>query len=395
MTTTDPRPLIAHVVYRFDVGGLENGVVNLINRLPAGRYRHAVIALTEVTDFRRRVTRDDVRFVALEKPPGQGILQLPKLRQVFLEMRPAIVHTRNIGALEAALPAQIAGVPARVHGEHGWDSADPDGSNWKYRLTRRAYRPCVHHWVALSSQLESYLREAIGVPADRLTRICNGVDTERFTPAHGHREPIPGSPFGDPSLWLVGTVGRLQTIKDQVTLVRGVARAVEMSSEARAHLRLVIAGDGPQRAEVEAAIAEGGLRRHVWMAGERHDIPAILRGLDAFVLPSRAEGISNTILEAMACGLPVVATRVGGNPDLIEDGLTGRLVPSEDPMALADALLAFFAEPATARNFGRLARRECERRFSLERMVADYASIYDRMLAAQGARPVAIASSER
>jgi sugar transferase (PEP-CTERM/EpsH1 system associated) len=395
MSSKDPRPLIAHVVYRFDVGGLENGVVNLINRLPADRYRHAVIALTQITDFRDRIKRDDVQFVALEKPPGQGIWQLPHLRRVFSEMRPAIVHTRNIGALEASLPALIAGVPARLHGEHGWDSADPDGSNWKYRLTRRAYRLTVQRWIALSSHIERYLRDAVGVPAARLTRICNGVDTDRFRPAQGSHGAIPGSPFNDPALWLVGTVGRLQTVKDQVNLVHAVAHAVAVSSEARARLRLVIAGDGPQRAEVEAAIIDTGLRNHAWLAGARDDVPTILRGLDAFVLPSRAEGISNTILESMACGLPIVATRVGGNPDLIDDGATGRLVPPANPKALGGALLALFADPIAARGLGRAARAECERRFSLDRMVADYAAVYDQLLANCSARPLAVAASGR
>ena len=127
MQRLDPRPLIAHVVYRFDIGGLENGVVNLINRLPEDRYRHAVVALTEVTDFRRRIVRDDVEFIALAKPPGQGIREWPALHRLFRQLRPSIVHTRNIAALEASLPALMAGVPVRIHGEHGWDSADPDG----------------------------------------------------------------------------------------------------------------------------------------------------------------------------------------------------------------------------------------------------------------------------
>lgn len=395
MNRTDSRPLIAHVVYRFDVGGLENGVVNLVNRLPASRYRHAVVALTQVADFRRRVTRDDVQFIALEKPPGQGIWQWPRLKRLFEEMRPAIVHTRNIAALEAAVPAMIAGVPVRLHGEHGWDSADPDGSNWKYRLTRRAYRASVQHWIALSSHIEAYLREAVGVPADRLTRICNGVDTERFRPAPLSREPIEGSPFNDPALWLVGTVGRLQAVKDQINLVRAIAHAVDRSREARTCMRLLIAGDGPQRGEVEAEIRATGLQQHVWLAGTRNDVPGVLCGLDAFALPSRAEGISNTILESMACGLPIVATHVGGNPDLIEDGVTGRLVPPSDPAALGDAMLALFADPATCRSMGHLARADCERRFSLERMVADYAAVYDQLLAGRRITRLAAASSGR
>ena len=104
MAAADPRPLIAHLVHRFDVGGLETGVANLINRLPADRYRHAVIALTQVTEFRSRIARDDVRFLALEKAPGHGFREWPRLQRLFQELRPALVHTRNIGALEASFP---------------------------------------------------------------------------------------------------------------------------------------------------------------------------------------------------------------------------------------------------------------------------------------------------
>jgi sugar transferase (PEP-CTERM/EpsH1 system associated) len=393
MQSFDPRPLIAHVVYRFDIGGLENGVVNLINRLPADRYRHAVVALTEITEFRRRIERDDVQFVQLHKPPGHGVWQTRRWHAAFRALAPAITHSRNIGALEAQLAAQLAGVPVRIHGEHGWDAVDPDGSNWKHRLTRRAYRPVVQRWIALSSHIEKYLRSAVGVPARGLTRICNGVDTERFRPAVHGRTRISGSPFEDAGLCLVGTVGRLQAVKDQANLVRAMAYAISASAEARARLRLAIVGDGPQRAEVEALIASTGMQPYVWLAGARQDIPAILRGLDIFALPSLAEGISNTILEAMACGVPVVATRVGGNPELIRDGRTGHLVAAADPRALGEALLALLHDSAARRSLGQAARAECEHHFSLDRMVAKYAAVYDQLLAERGVVAPALAAS--
>ena len=377
----DPRPLVAHVLHRFDVGGLENGVVNLINRLPAERFRHAVIALTEITDFKRRIQREDVQFFALDKPPGQGLWIAPRVRRLFREIRPAIVHTRNLGALEMALPAAWAGVPVRIHGEHGWDSNDPDGRSRKFRLVRRLYRPFVHKYIALSRHLQCYLTDAIGVPEDRIAHICNGVDTQRFQPVATQRASITGSPFTSTDLWLVGTVGRLQTIKDQVLLARAFARAVAIAPAARSQLRLVIAGDGPLRAEVQQTLREGGVEDIAWLAGERNDVPDVLRGFDAFVLPSRAEGISNTILEAMATALPIIATDVGGNAELLEEGATGRLIPSQDIDTMAHALLDDFANRDAARERGARARTEVERRFSLNGMVAAYGDLYDELLA--------------
>ena len=382
----DRRPLVSHIVHRFDVGGLENGVVNLINRLPAERFRHAVIALTEIGEFRRRVQREDVQFHALHKPPGQGLRVAPKLVRLLRDIQPALVHTRNLGALEMALPAWWADVPVRVHGEHGWDSHDPDGRSLKYRLVRRAYRPFVHRYVALSRQLQAYLTDAIGVPTSRVEQIYNGVDTQRFCAASDARAPLRGSPFTEANLWLVGTVGRLQDIKDPLLLVRSFARALELAPAARERMRLVFAGDGPLRGEVEQALRASGCAPLSWVAGERHDVPDVMRGVDAFVLPSRAEGISNTILEAMATALPIIATAVGGNGELLDDGVTGRLVAAGDVDALAHAILDDCNDPVRARQRGAAARQMAVRRFSLDAMVAAYGDLYERLLTTAAAR---------
>jgi len=380
LANSDRRPLIAHVVYRFDVGGLENGVVNLINQLPRESYRHAVVALTEVTDFSERIRRDDVAFVALNKRPGHGVRLFPKLFRLFRDLQPAVVHTRNLAALEASIPAWLAGVPVRIHGEHGRDMGDLDGSSRKYQRIRRLYRPFIGHYVALSKDLEQYLGRDVGVESARIAQIYNGVDTVRFSPAPNGRAKIEGCPFTDEDLWLVGTVGRLQQVKDQVTLAEAFVRAIKRDP-AKTQLRLVMIGDGPLRARVEKVLDQAGMRELAWLPGARDDVPEILRGLDCFALPSLAEGISNTILEAMACGLPVVATRVGGNPELIEEGSTGRLVPQANAEALAGALFHYYDDPVLARSHGRAGRKLILQRFSLDRMVSDYLSLYDGLLA--------------
>jgi sugar transferase (PEP-CTERM/EpsH1 system associated) len=381
---SDTRPLIAHVVFRFDVGGLENGVVNLINRMPPDTYRHAIVSLTDITDFRARIVKSDVQFFALNKKPGHGFVLYPRLVRLFRSIRPAIVHTRNLAALEATVPAWFAGVRARVHGEHGRDMGDLDGSNRTYQRVRRVYRPFVSRYVALSQDLERYLHHRIGVDSARIARICNGVDTTRFVPA-GRRASIEGCPFTDPDLWIVGTVGRMQAVKDQVTLAHAFAAAVKTSAVA-GRMRLVMVGDGPLRAEVERILSDAKIRHLVWLPGERSDIPDILRGLDCFVLPSLAEGISNTVLEAMASGLPVVATRVGGNVELVDDDVTGRLVPPADSPAMTRAVLGYFDDRDAARDHGRAGRKNVVQRFSLERMVGDYLSLYDSLLV-QGPAP--------
>ena len=376
---TDPRPLIAHVMYRFDIGGLENGVVNLINHMPGDAFRHVVISLTEITDFRKRIARDDVEFIALAKPAGHVLWIYPQLFRLFRRLRPAIVHSRNLAAMEVVVPALLASVPVRIHSEHGRDVDDLDGSSKKHQWLRRIYAPFVTQFIALSKDLENYLTSRVGVRKDKVVQIYNGVDAERFHPA-ARRAPIPGCPFNDEGLWIVGTVGRMQAVKNQTDLARAFVQALQAAPEARQRLRLVMIGDGPLRNEAQALLEQAGCADLAWLPGERNDVPEILRGLDCFVLPSLAEGISNTILEAMACGLPVIATDVGGNAELIAAGVTGTLVASGDVPSMAAEIVRLSQQKEKAREMGESGRRLVEQKFSMEAMVRQYQSLYDRSL---------------
>ena len=373
----DLRPVVVHVMHRFDIGGMENGIVNLINHMPAESYRHIIMAMTEVTDFRKRIKRDDVEFIALNKKPGHAFHLYPRLFKLFRQLRPAIVHTRNIGALEIAVPAWAAGVKARIHGEHGREVDDLDGTNKKNQWIRRIYRPFVTYYIALSSDLKHYLTDVVGIPAGRVVQIYNGVDAERFRPVVP-RTLIKGCPFGDKEHWLVGTVGRMQAVKNQTSLAKAFIVALQRAPELRQTLRLVMIGDGPLRAESIALLEQAGCAELAWLPGERSDVPDIMRGIDCFVLPSLAEGISNTILEAMASGLPVIATDVGGSGELVERGSTGTLVPAGDVEALADEMVALARQPDKARTKGCAGRSAVEQKFSMTAMVRQYQGLYDR-----------------
>jgi sugar transferase (PEP-CTERM/EpsH1 system associated) len=376
----DPRPLVLHVVYRLDVGGLENGVVNLINHMPGHAYRHAVLALTEVTDFGQRIRQPDVPCFALHKPPGHGIWQYLKLFNVIRQLRPAIVHSRNLAALEVQLPAWAAGVPVRIHSEHGRDANDIDGNNRTNQWVRRAYKPFVHHYLALSRDLAAYLMQKVQVPQRNITQIYNGVDTRRFCPAPDGPSPIDDCPFDPKKHWLVGTVGRMQPVKDPVMLAHAFVHALTLAPALRDRLRLVIVGDGPLRAQAQAVLAAAGVAHLAWLAGERQDVAAIMRGLHAFALPSRSEGISNVILEAMASGLPVLATAVGGNAELVVPGQTGRLVQAGNPQTMAHQLVQLATHPQRAQRMGQAGRQRVQEVFSLQAMVSSYQGVYDALL---------------
>jgi len=238
----------------------------------------------------------------------------------------------------------------------------------------------VHQYIALSEDLERYLIEKVGVAPQRLTQIYNGVDTELFRPAQPRRALLPVADFAAPDTVVIGTVGRMEAVKDQLTLVRAFVRLLERRTDMRQRLRLAMIGDGALREPALDLLTRAGALDLAWLPGERADIAEIMRGFDVFVLPSLAEGISNTILEAMATGLPIIATRVGGNPELVKEGQTALLVPADDPRAMAEAIDVYADDAAKRKQHGAAGRAAAEARFSLGAMVGAYMDVYDRIL---------------
>lgn len=370
----DQRPLLAHVLHRFAIGGLENGVVNLINHLPADRYRHAIICVTDHdAQFAARLRRTDVTIYDLKKKPGLDLAVWWRLYRLLRQLQPELVHTRNLSALEALLPAWLARVPARLHSEHGRDASDADGNNKRYQRLRRVLLPLAQTVVALSHELADYLRDRVGIAGTKLQIICNGVDCVRFTPA--------STGTASTTLRLI-SVGRLQEVKDPLNVLRAFAALKQLRPEQPMQLELI--GDGPLSAACQQFIAAAALQDCVTLSGAANDVAQRLRQADLFVLGSRAEGISNTVLEAMASGLPVVATRVGGNAELVVDGETGFLVPAAQPEALAAALRRYVDDRALLGRHGVAARNRAVDVFSLHGMLQRYQALYDHLLATHG-----------
>lgn len=366
---------VVHLLYRFSTGGMENVVVQLINGLPHNEFRHTVIALTDADpEFVKRITRSDVQIIELHKPPGQPFRLYPAMFSQLRRLKPDVFHSCNLAALEFAPVAMLAGVPRRVHAEHGWDVADPDGANPRYRLLRRIYKYSVSHFVAVSAQLHDYLCNAIKVSPSRVSLIPNGVDIDKFRPVRkGDLSPA-GFPFRRGDHWVIGTVGRLATIKNQTLLAEAFVHLVKSMPTGGDRLRLAIIGDGPLAEGVRTILSQAKLTDRLWMPGGRADVAEILRALDCFVLPSLAEGTSCTLQEAMATGLPIVATDVGGNSDLLGSGRFGFLSPSGDAKALSRAIAKVFLEqnPMDQRH----ARAEIVERFSLSGVLAFYRILF-------------------
>ncbi|WP_295578340.1 TIGR03088 family PEP-CTERM/XrtA system glycosyltransferase [uncultured Lamprocystis sp.] len=374
-------PRIVHVVYGFGTGGLENGLVNIINRTPPDRYRHAILCFTDAGLFASRVVRHDVPIVALRCPAGHSFSAYVRLWSALRAMRPAIVHTRNLATLEAQIPALFLPGVKRVHGEHGRDVFDLEGNNRKYNVLRRLIRPIVHRYVAVSKDLAAWLESRVRVPPVRIRQIYNGVDADQFSPTVGARTDPGPSGFLSAGALVIGTVGRLVAVKDQRTLLFAFADLVRRNRDLASRLRLVVVGEGGLRHELEQQAAACGVSHAVWFTGDRSDVADLMRLFDLFVLPSLGEGVSNIILEAMATGVPVIATRVGGNPELVTHGRTGALVSAGDAGALASAMYDFITDEARRSRCGAAARAEVMQRFDWKSCVDAYLSLYDELLA--------------
>lgn len=382
----DGPPLVAHIIYTLSTGGLENGLVNIINRSPPGRYRHVIICITSADDFAQRITAPDVDIIQLHKREGHDFACYRRLRRLLKKLRPDIIHSRNLAALETQLCGLGLGGIKRVHGEHGRDVSDLDGSNWKYLLFRKFLRLFIDRYIAVSKDLEQWLISQVGVGPQKVSQIYNGVDHQRFTAQTV--KPLALLPQrwqGLDGIVLAGTVGRLTPVKDQQLLLRAVARLREAQPLACQQLRLVIVGDGPLRGDIEQLIEQLGLQEIVWLAGDRNDVPDLLSAMDIFLLPSLGEGISNTVLEAMASSLPIIATAVGGNVELVQPQVNGELIPVGDEQALAEALLHLLVNKEERNKLGTNGRKRVCRDFDWSRTVDAYLGLYDELLGRSGA----------
>ncbi|ART60374.1 hypothetical protein CBP36_17505 [Acidovorax carolinensis] len=281
MSGQQRRRRIVHVVDSFAVGGLENVIVQPINRLLAERFEHVVLSLTIMSDFKQCITQPDVRFIELHKPAGHAAALFPHIYKLLRKLQPDVVHSCNLAGLKIAPLSWLARVPLRFHAEHGWEAHDPKGQNPRYRRLRKLYKPSARHYVAVSKDWDEYLAQAIGAPARRRSLIADGADAHTFAPSPcGVAQGVPGCPFAAGQHWMVGTVGRLQTVKKQRT------------------------------------------------------------------------------------------------PEVVEEGNTGLLVPSDDADAMAQAVWRLYADAASARRFAQSARRQAVKSFGIAAMVHSYERLF-------------------
>jgi sugar transferase (PEP-CTERM/EpsH1 system associated) len=372
---------VLHVLNRLATGGTENVVLRLIDGLDEQIFEHRLAAVRGM----------DPAFSGLALPGGELLLDgkedsgfeflILRLARVMRAYRPHIVHSRNWGTIEAILAARLARVPVAIHSEHGYDLDMLTGLPTRRRIFRRASYRMADAVFAVTRELCDFHARQAWISPERIRVIYNGVDTQRFRPRSSERISL-RKKFGLPQeRFIVGTVGRTVTIKDHPTLLRAVESMVLKGIDAHA----LLVGSGPELERNRQLVKDSSvLAGRVTFVGSSDEVPDILNTMDAFALTSISEGMSNTLLEAMAAGLPVIATNVGGNPEVVVDGDSGWLFRARDVEALVSRLMSLASDENQRRQLSLAARQRIVERFSLARMLNDYSNLYLELAARRG-----------
>ncbi|WP_291994913.1 glycosyltransferase [Candidatus Accumulibacter sp. ACC003] len=362
---------VLHVVHSLAVGGLENGVVNLVNGLPLSRFEQAVCCLDLRGDMSARIVRETCIWDLFRR---RHDLTVPvKLARIVREWRPHLVHCRNWNTwLDTVIACALSGIgPSLVWSFHGF--ADMGKFPLRRRFASRILARRSDRLLAVCRNTADQYAGLTGISPARFEILHNGVDCDRFRPTadrHALRRELQ---LPEHEL-IVATVANLTIIKNHASLLRAASRICSGSDR---QVRFLFFGDGPERARLLALSRELGIAERIILYGTTQQIDKYLPAVDLFVLPSRNEGLSNAILEAMACGVPVVATEVGGNSDLVSVGRTGYLCPPDDVNSLAGAMDSLLSDESMRSSMGYNSRQDALARFSLSTMLARYGDFYE------------------
>ncbi len=364
-----PRRLkILHVVFSLDPGGMENGLVNVARRLPTDEFEVHVCCLERAGVFAERLP-DPANVVVLHKPPGFSLRATQGLARHAARIGADLLHPHNLGPLTYAVLASGFGLwKPVVQGEHGVFQGE-QASPARLRQRQRLYRCCrkVH---TVSESLRGYLLEH-GFPAEKITAIINGVDTERFQPASKAAVRVQ---LGLPAAGqFIGIVGRFDPNKKHLLLIEAFNEIATRLPAAR----LVIVGDrGAEQEKIHAAVQTSPVRERIYLAGFQADPAPWYQALDLLAAPSIFEGLSNAVLEAMACGVPCLAHTACGNAEVITSGSDGFLAALDSTQVLAEELDRILADQTVLTATASRARSRVVKDFSLDAMVNNYARLY-------------------
>jgi glycosyltransferase involved in cell wall biosynthesis len=376
-----PRRKVFYLLDSLEIGGTETQAVELALRLPADEYDITLGCLRLQGPLLARLRGSGVRVAEFHPKGGidspGGLYQLLRLAAFLRRQKFDVVHTHDLWSNVMGVPAaRLAGVPAIISSRR--DLGHFDWYEGKRRVWLRRIQNLSNVVLANASPIRDALVTEDGFAPEKLRVIHNGVDTEKFQRGQRDRERLlPGAGEGK----LVVLVGNMHSdVKGHPWLIAAAPAVVREFPKTR----FVFAGDGESRTTFEQQVAALGLEQSFVFLGRRYDIPDVLASCDIAVLPSKAEGLPNAVLEYMAAGLPTIASRVGGNAELVQDGVTGLLVPPQDSKALANALLNLLRDPQLLQQIASAGRRLATDNFSFERLVRETDALYTALLQRKG-----------
>ncbi len=325
---------------------------------------HGVAALEHDGPLRQVLEAGQVATFLIDKKPTERFSPMLRLWRAMRQFKPDVVHTHHLYELFCAWPGALLSRTRIVHTEHEFFSLMSSKACFRLRQLSRFCSAVT----GVNEETSAFLRDKVGIPAHKVHTVVNGIDLARFQQADLDRKAL-GLSEDD---LVAGIVARLHPVKDHPMLLNAFRLVVDQESRAK----LLIIGDGAERDKLEQQVVQLGLGEQVRFLGSRSDVPDILQCLDVFVLSSKEEGLPLCILEAMASGLPVVATNVGGIPTVVRPDENGMLVDPEDSRAMANALLSLFNDKKQRVRLGMNGRRLVEQRYNLKKSIAAYHSLY-------------------
>jgi sugar transferase (PEP-CTERM/EpsH1 system associated) len=369
------RPVLCLVQFTLNVGGAEVLIARMARRF-ASEYRVVLICLNELGTLGESLREEDFPIHVVGRRPGVDLSCSRRLARIFRRERVDVVHAHLYGPFFYSALARLPGRrPPIIFTEHGRLSPDPTKPATHGPINRILLRR-RDRVVAVGQDVRQALIKTEGFPPDRVEVIYNGIDLTAYREVGLDRQEVRRELGLGADDFVLIQVARLDPVKDHATTLRAMARLVALRDD----VRLVIAGDGPRSGPIDEQVRDLGLERHVLRLGRRGDVPRLLGAADVALLTSRSEGIPLALIEAMAAGLPVVATRVGGVPEVVEEGRTGVLVPAGDDAALAARLASLAADPQNRAALGRGGRRRAFEQFGEDPMIASYDRAYRAML---------------
>ncbi|APF17852.1 glycosyl transferase group 1 [Caldithrix abyssi DSM 13497] len=361
---------VAHLINYLSPAGKEVGIVKLLNGLNPDVFAPVLIVMGKVFDT-MGLDVDKTKLLEIVKGEGNDFSLIFKLKKIFKEEGLDIVHTHSWGTLvEGITAARLARVPIVIHGEHGSYHKD-----FKRKWVQKIMFSWSDQVLSVSALLADDLSRTLGVKREKILPILNGVDTEKFKPQPEKREFYRKKLNVNADSIIIGTIGRPMKVKNHQLMIKALARLKKKNRS----VKFIIIGDTPRyslREELEKLARELRVLEDVLFLGYRDDIPGYLNAFDIFVLPSLSEGCSNVIQEAMATGLPIVASRVGGNPELIEHEREGLLFTSNSLEELVTAIQYLIENPQRAKQLGQNALKKARRQFALPVMIKSYEELY-------------------